>query len=190
MPRRGGFTLIEVLIAVALLALVLLGLYGSLDLQRRSNRQLHEYLQKSLNRDRIAMTLYRDLLESDGNLSLANGEFDRLCIGQTGHSLYGLAYPAVCWLVQKEHHTLTRVEGSGYSLPLRVDDRVAIDPLLPDMELFELIRKGSDLLVVFRAKGGEPYSFLLQGLAPPPKKVPKKPPSGSGESNSSKKKGG
>jgi len=172
MSRRDAFTLIEVLISVALLTLVLLGLYGSLDLQRRANDQLHEHLRKALDRDKVAMTLYRDLLESDGNLTLSDGEFDRLCIGHTDHSLYGLVSPTVCWLVQKEHATLTRVEGSAYSLPLRADDRVAIDPLLPSMQLFELVRKKSDLLVIFRAKGGPPYSFLLQGLSPP--KTPRK----------------
>jgi len=172
MPRRGAFTLIEVLISVALLSLVLMGLYQSLDLQRQSNKHLHAFLQKALDRDRIAMVLYRDLLASDGDLTLTNGEFDRLCINRTTHSLYALPEAKVCWVVAKEGKTLTRIEGSDYKLPLKQEDRVAIDKVLPGMELFDLYRKKGDLLVVFKASNTDPYSFLLQGLEPPPK--PKK----------------
>ena len=48
MGRRSAFTLIEVLVSILLISLVFLGLYSSLDIQRRSNQHLHEYLQKAL----------------------------------------------------------------------------------------------------------------------------------------------
>jgi prepilin-type N-terminal cleavage/methylation domain-containing protein len=177
MRRRPAFTLIEVLVSVALLALVLMGLYESLDLQRTSNKQLHDFLQKTMQRDRVALTLYRDLLASNGDLTLHKGEFDRLCIRHTAHSLYALPVAQVCWIVDKEANTLTRIEGSDYHLPLKREERVAIDRVLPDMTLFDLYRKNGDLLVALQAKGSKAYTFLVQGLTPPPKrKKPSKTP--------------
>ncbi|WP_292662928.1 prepilin-type N-terminal cleavage/methylation domain-containing protein [Nitratifractor sp.] len=172
MKRRGGFTLIEVLVSIALLSLVLLGLYRSLDIQRTSNRKLQAYLDRALRRDRVVSALYRDLLFSDGNLSLHKGEYDRLCIHRTEHSLYGLPAAQVCWLVLKEGKELLRVEGGNYSLPLHRDDRVAIDRLMGPMELFDLYRKKGELLVVLKAGGRPADAFLLQGLRQPPRPLP------------------
>jgi prepilin-type N-terminal cleavage/methylation domain-containing protein len=188
MIRRSAFTLIEVLISVALLSLVLMGLYESLDLQRSSNRHLQEFLRQAMERDRVATVLYRDLLASNGDLTLVNDTFDRLCINRTTHSLYALPEAKVCWVVTKGDNTLTRIEGNSYKLPLRQEDRVAIDKVLPGMTLFDLYRKKGDLLVAFQAAGQEPYTFLVQGLEAPPKpskakKAPKikrrpRPPTG------------
>ena len=172
MERRSAFTLIEVLVSIALISLVLLGLYRSLEIQRDSNKRLQSYLRTALQKDRIATALYRDLLYSDGNLSLHKGEFDRLCIQNSGHSLYGLPFAKVCWLVLKEGRELLRVEGGDYHLPLRDNERVAIDRLTGPMELFDVYRKKGDVLVVMKARGQEAQSFLLQGLVQP--KTPKK----------------
>jgi len=177
MASRRAFTLVEVLISAALLSLVLLGLYRSLEIQRRSNQQLRDYLNRAMEKDKVAMVLYQDLLQSDGNLTLHKGEFDRLCIENTSHSLYALARPKVCWLVGKEDNTLIRVEGGSYHLPLKMEEQVAIDRLIPKMELFDLYRKKGELLVVFKALDSDPYSFLLQGIeqAPKPKTKKRKP---------------
>ncbi|ADV45317.1 prepilin-type N-terminal cleavage/methylation domain-containing protein [Nitratifractor salsuginis] len=175
MTRRGAFTLIEVLISILLISLVLLGLYQSLDVQRSSNRNLHEHLVKAMNRDRVVMALYRDLLSSDGNLTLVKGEYDRLCINRTAHTLYDLPNPRVCWLVLKEGRELIRVEGGDYRLPLRSGDHVAIDRVMGPMRLFDITRRKGEVLVAMQEEGKEPYAFLLQGLVAP-KKPPKKKP--------------
>jgi len=179
MARRSAFTLIEVLISIALISLVLMGLYQSLDIQRNSNRHLYEYLQKALMRDRVIMTLYNDLLSSDGNLTINKDEFDRLCINNTVHSLYGLSSAKVCWVVLKEGRELVRVEGGEYHLPLNGENRVAIDRVMGPMELFDITRRGGEVLVAMKMVKGDPYTFLIQGVEQPPKikkkrKVPKK----------------
>jgi prepilin-type N-terminal cleavage/methylation domain-containing protein len=172
MVRRGAFTLIEVLVSTALLSLVLLGLYKSLDLQRDSNKQLHTFLQKTLQHDRVAMTLYRDLLSSNGDITVHQGEFDRICIHRTSHSLYALPVAKVCWLVAREGRYLTRIEGGDYRLPLKDGDRVAIDRILPRTTLFDIYRKEGDILVDFEAEDHAPAAFLFQGLDAPPKRKP------------------
>jgi prepilin-type N-terminal cleavage/methylation domain-containing protein len=165
MRNRHAFTLIEVLISIALISLVLLGLYQSLEIQRRSNRQLHEYLTRALDRDRAAMTLYRDLLASDGDLSLVKGEYDRLCIQRTAHSLHGISLAKVCWLVLRESKELVRVEGSRYTLPLGTESRVEIDRVMGPMRLFDIYRQKGEILVAMQAQGSDPYTFRLGGLS-------------------------
>ncbi len=175
MSRRKAFTLIEVLISVALLSFVMLGLYSALDTQRSSNKKLFEYLTKAIDSDKVVMVLYRDIMYSDGNLTIKKGEFDRLCIENTSNSLYGLNRAKVCWLVAKEKNRLIRAEGNSYKLPLKHEDRVAVDKTLDNVVLFDVTRKKSELLIVLQTINEKPYAFLLQGVEQPPKKK-KAPP--------------
>ena len=174
MARRHAFTLIEVLISVALLSVVMMGLYSALSMQRSSNKHLFEYLTKAVEDDKSIMVLYRDIMYSDGNLTISKGEFDRFCIQNTGNSLYGLSRAKVCWLVGKEENRLLRVEGNDYHLPLKYDDKVATDQTMDHMVLFDITRKKGEVLVVLQAAGNVPYTFMLQGIEQPPKKKKKK----------------
>lgn len=186
---RAGFTLIEVLIATALLAIVLVGLYGVLDTQRRSVANIRENLERSIDYDRAVMVLYSDILQSDGNITLKKGERDTLCMEATTNSLYGLSLAKVCWLVLKDQDTLVRIEGNGYRLPVGLEQQVAIDRVIKGTRIFDITRKGGALLVVLQEVNKEPYSFLLQGVKPPPKpkkKKPKKRPAKSPDTNSTK----
>jgi len=169
MQMRKAFTLIEVLISVALLSIVMLGLYSALDMQRSSNKHLYSYLTQAIDADRVVMVLYRDLMYSDGNLTINKGEYDRLCINNTSNSLYGLSRAKVCWLVAKEGQQLLRIEGNGYILPLKHEQKAAVDKTMKAVSLFDITRKKSELLVVLQRASEKPYTFLLQGIEQPPK---------------------
>ena len=173
---RPAFTLIEILIAVSLLSIVLIGLYGVLDTQKRSVDIIKKNLDKSIDHDRAIMVLYNDILSSDGNLTLKKGERDTLCIESTRNSLYELGLAKVCWLVLKEDDTLIRVEGNEYKLPLGLEDTVEVDRVLKGVRVFDITRSKSNILAVIQEANKEPYSFLLQGIKPPPKPKPKKRP--------------
>lgn len=175
MHCRRAFTLLEMLISTVLISLVLIGLYQSLNIQQQSNKILHGYLKNAEHQNRNVLVLYRDLIASDGNLSIHKGEFDRLCINRTANTLHDLDWPRVCWVVAKEHHTLFRIEGNAFSLPPRADERVAIDEVMKEMQLFDVYRNKGDLLIVLQAQNKPPYSFVIQGVeAPPPKRKKKK----------------
>jgi len=170
MPWRRGFTLLEMLISTVLLSLVLLGLYGALNMQQRSTRHLFSYLNNALDSDRGVMVLYRDIFQSDGNITLKNGEFDRLCLNSTSHSLHGLAQAKVCWIVAKEERALLRIEGNDYRLPLRYSDGVEVDKVMDPIELFDVQWDKKDLLVGIKQVARDPYVFVVQGVEPPPKR--------------------
>jgi prepilin-type N-terminal cleavage/methylation domain-containing protein len=193
MRLRHGFTLLEMLISTVLMSLVLFGLYGALDMQQTSTKHLFDFLGKALDADRGVVVLYRDIFQSDGNITIKNGEFDRLCLNNTSHSLHGLAQAKVCWIVSKEDKALLRIEGNGFRLPLKFSDGVEIDEVMKPVSLFDIQKDKKKVLVGLQQINRDPYVFLVQGIEPPPKKVKKKPPpktnKGKNNSQPSKKKG-
>ncbi len=184
LKKRAAFTLIEILISTMLLSIVLLGLYGVLDTQKRSLSAIKENLDKSVEYDRSIMVLYNDILHSDGNLTIKKGERDNLCINSTTNSLYELSSAKVCWLVLKDKDTLIRVEGNGYSLPLKLEDKVEVNRVLEGTRVFEVSRDKDKIFVFVEQLNKEPYSFLLQGVRVPPKPKPKKKPKSKSKQNS------
>lgn len=172
--RRSAFTLIEVLISIALLSFVLLTLYKSVSMLRSSNRHLFHYLERADNEKEGTETLFLDIAGSDGNLTIAGDEFSRLCLLNTVNSLYGLPAAKVCWVVSKSTHTLLRSEGDEYTLPLRSDDFVEVDAVVEGVDLFRVYRKKGDVLVLLRQKGRDSISFMVRGVPEILKKKKKK----------------
>ena len=87
---KQGFTLLEVLISIALLSIVMLALNKSVTLLRDSNTKLFEHLDKAKEETKMLNVLYADISASNGDISIEKKEFSRLCINETIHSLYEL----------------------------------------------------------------------------------------------------
>lgn len=177
MANRKAFTLIEVLISIALMGIVIVALFSSVDLLQNSNEHLLKYLKKSKTITKATKTLYSDIIGSDGNITIKKDEFSRVCMEETRNSLYALPSAKVCWVVLKKDKTLARVEGNSYFLPLRVDDRVEVDMIMKDVVLFDVYHEKDKVLVLLQQEGKEPISFMLQGVSKTePKKKPVKKP--------------
>ena len=183
MRLRGAFTLIEVLISIALMGLILPALYQTVDLLRDSNSHLWDYLQKSKKEVAATQTFYLDIASSDGNLTIKKGEFDRLCIEKTYNSLYGLPVAKVCWLVLKDKNTLVRAEGSTYHLPVGLEERVEVDPVMEDLELFDVYWNKDKVLVLLQQHRKEPVTFMVQGITKPQLKKKKSKKKKTGKKN-------
>ncbi|SFV71794.1 hypothetical protein MNB_SV-13-1775 [hydrothermal vent metagenome] len=165
--RKLAFTLIEVLISITLLSLVLMALYKSADILRNSNLHLFHYLEKSTNTLKGSKTLYMDLMQSDHNITIkTENKFHRLIINHTTHSIHGLAQAKVVWLVYKENNTLLRIEGGIFHLPLKSEERVEIDVIAKNLELFKIYKskKKDKILAMIKIKGQEPQLFMTQNL--------------------------
>ena len=104
---------------------------------------------------------------SDGNITIQKDEFSRICIEETRNSLYALPDPKVCWVVLKNNNTLARIEGSLYHLPLNSEERVEVDPIMSDIEVFDLYHEKDKILVLIQQKEKEPITFMLQGITKP-----------------------
>lgn len=170
MLNRKAFTLLEVLISIALMGIILVALFSSVDMLQNSNQHLLHYLKESKKITKASKVLYSDLLGSDGNISIKKDEFSRVCIEETANSLYALPLAKVCWAVLKKNNMLVRIEGNGYDLPLGREERVEVDPVMKGMEIFDLYHEKDKILVLMKQEGKEPISFMLQGITMPVKK--------------------
>ncbi len=174
MFNRKAFTLLEVLISIALLGIVIVALFSSVDMLQNSNQHLLKYLEKSKKITKATKTLYLDIVSSDGNITIAKDEFSRICMEQTRNSLYALPAAKVCWVVLKKDNTLVRVEGNAYHLPLKSEERVEIDTIMTGIEIFDLYHEKDKVLVLIQQQEKEPISFMVQGVSKPVKKKKKK----------------
>lgn len=173
MANRKAFTLIEVLISIALMGIVIVALFSSVELLQNSNEHLLKYLKKSKKITKATKTLYNDIISSDGNISIKKDEFSRVCMEETRNSLYALPSAKVCWLVLKKDKTLVRVEGNAYRLPLGAEERVEVDLIMQNVSLFDVYHEKDKILVLLQQKEKEPITFMLQGVSKPePKKKP------------------
>jgi len=171
MENRKAFTLLEVLISIALLGIILVPLFSVVDLMRDSNNHLLKSLEKSKQITKATKVLFLDVLSSDGKIDIKKDEFTRLCLEETKNSLYNLTLAKVCWVVLKDKNTLVRIEGSNYSLPLEGEDRVEVDTIMSDISLFDIYHKKDKVLVLLQQKGNEPISFMVQGITNPVVKI-------------------
>ncbi len=172
MTGHKAFTLLEVLISIALMGIVLVALFSSVDILQDSNQHLSKQLKKTKKITEATQVLYKDILSSDGNLTIIKEEFTRLCIESTANSLYALPRAKVCWVVMKDNNQLVRVEGIKYTLPTRSDDRVEVDIVMQDVELFDVYHSNDKVLVVLKEKSQEAIRYMVQGIVKP--KPPKK----------------
>ncbi|RUM75241.1 MAG: prepilin-type cleavage/methylation domain-containing protein [Sulfurovum sp.] len=171
MGNRKAFTLIEVLISIALLGLILVPLFSVVEMMKRSNEHLLKSVERSKQVTKATKVLYMDILSSNGKLKIKKDEFTRLCIDETTNSLYHLPTAKVCWVVLKEKNTLVRVEGNAYHMPLKSEEHVEVDSVIQGLELFDVYHDKDKVLVLIQEKGKEPISFLLQGITNPVLKV-------------------
>jgi len=188
MYRRGAFTLIEVLISITLLGLILPALYKTVDLLDDSNTHLFDYLQKSKKETQATTTFFLDIASSDGNLSLNNDAFDRICIEHTMNSLYGFPSAKVCWVVLKQDRALARVEGRSFHLPVGAEESVFVDIVMQDMNLFDIYWQGGKVVVLLQQEGKEPVTFMVQGVTKPKPKAKKKKKKNKNKNQNQKKK--
>ncbi len=114
MSNRKAFTLLEVLISIALMGIVIVALFSSVDMMQNSNQHLSKYLEKSKKITKATKVLYLDMMGSDGNITIQKDEFSRVCMEETRNSLYALPSAKVCWVVLKKDKTLARIEGNDY----------------------------------------------------------------------------
>jgi prepilin-type N-terminal cleavage/methylation domain-containing protein len=182
--QRSAFTLLEVLISIALLGIVVVALFSTVSMMRDSNEQLYNYLQKAKKVTKATQVLYQDIIGSDGNLTIKKDDFTRLCIEETRNSLYALSLAKVCWVVMKKENILLRVEGNKYDLPTRLEDKVEVNRVMRNVELFDVYHEKDKVLVALKQKGKEPVNFMIQGIIKSkPKKLPPKKPTDSNTTN-------
>jgi len=125
---RRGFTLMELLVSVVLIALITLFMYGAIASSKQTGRTLSRHSDVEQNRTMLYALFYRDLIEamSVEALPTQNRRFTVVQL-QTRNTLYDIAAPYVTWYVHAQTHDLIRLESARpIPLPVSYEQKVFI----------------------------------------------------------------
>ena len=165
---KAAFTLLEVLVSILLLSLIMVGLNKVIEQIRISNKYIFKNTMKALSQEKVIKLLYNDILQSNGIIDIISKDKDmyRLIIYNTTNSLYGLFNVKVAWLVDKYKNRLLRVENGDFSLPLKLEENVAIDATLKNIELFTCYKskEKNQILLTIKVKGTDPKVLLINNI--------------------------
>ncbi len=110
---RSAFTLIEMLIALFLTAVLFVYLYGTLDQVKKDHTRYLSGIKTLQNSQRIYDILVHDLTEIRGPLHIVHeAGYDRIDM-ITDHSVYDIPRPWVHWFVSQKDHALIRIEATA-----------------------------------------------------------------------------
>ncbi len=140
--KRHAFTLMELLVSVALLTLIVLFMYGAIGSSKLANKTLKKHSIQEQNRTMVFNLLYRDLFESISVevLPTQNKHFTLLHL-QTNNTLHQVAAPYVSYYVDSQTKKLIRLEAAKkINLPIRYEDRYRVyaDIIISDVSDFNL----------------------------------------------------
>jgi len=122
--NRRAFTLIELMVSIALTVIIVFFLYKALSSQQISNAVLQKRTSAMKNRDKIFYLLYLDIKESNSTkiAKTFNKDYSILYV-DTKNSLHNLSFSHVVYYVNAKKKTLVRLESSRkISLPIKLED--------------------------------------------------------------------
>ncbi|HIE35440.1 MAG TPA: prepilin-type N-terminal cleavage/methylation domain-containing protein [Campylobacterales bacterium] len=153
---KRGFTLIEVLLAIAILSLLFLAMSSVLANIKMSTTIFAKKYQKD--KDYLVKVLYYDLLNSKSIkiLKTVNPDIDRLII-KTSNSLYKLINPTVIWYISKHKNSLIRIEGFK-SFPFESE---FIDKFDENVEIFKIYNKKNRYFIYIKGKKKVAFEIFI-----------------------------
>ncbi|WP_457595748.1 prepilin-type N-terminal cleavage/methylation domain-containing protein [Hydrogenimonas sp.] len=111
--RRRAFTLVEMLVALLLTALVFTYLYATLDSVRGDHGRYERSVARVEASQRITSLLMQDLTQLRSPLEIVHeAGYDRIAF-TTAHSIYGIARPWVHYYVSANGEALVRIESTA-----------------------------------------------------------------------------
>ncbi len=141
--RRNGFTLVELLISIALFGLIATFLFGTIDHLRKQQTFFQEK-EAILAKKNMIMSLLRSDIDRALSVNVSptvSRDYDTVSIIGSNHSLYGVDHPYVVWLILKVDNALIRLESpTPIKLPIHSDERYLVhsDLIAKQCELFRL----------------------------------------------------
>ncbi len=162
--RRRGFTLIELVISIAIIALIVTYLYQSLGVLKNANDHLLEKERERTHETELKKLLLLDIMQSYGLkiFQTDHKNFDLLEL-TSSNSLHNIKLPKITYLVTKRGGKLVRLEGIGYTLPLNRDTvyHVKFDELMENVTHFKLYEdKNSSRVLINLKAAGKPLEVL------------------------------
>jgi len=157
---KKSFTLIELIISIAIFAILFLAMSNVLVGLKNSKTTLSNLYKQNQKKDYLIKTLYYDILNADSIkiIHTKYPNYDRVLL-KTKNSLYNLDTPNIAWFVSKKNNTLIRMENRNdinFSKPLFSP---FIDTFQINTKIFKIYRKnGKDLIFI---KSKKPIIFEM-----------------------------
>ena len=153
--RRGGFTLIEMMISITLFSVIMVFLYQAVATIDKSNRFYTNKLSDIEREQLLLKTLYLDLtlsVNSSGIIDNVNYKEDRVFL-QTSHVVHDHMMPFVVYFLENKH--LYRVETvAPLSYPFESNINAKIDDF-GEVEKFRLYKNSTHFLLDIKLNGEE-----------------------------------
>lgn len=165
MTRRRGFTLMELLVATAIISVILVYLYQATNTMKISNDFYAKKADKELLKEKLFFALYRDILQMEkDSVQIKNGEDDFSVLSIVSkNSHYNMIYPYVGYYVSKDK-TLLRLESlKNMNLPATFENLTSFktEVVAENIELFKVYKKEKFYLVHIRMDEGNELIFQV-----------------------------
>ena len=165
---KNAFTLVEVLVSIALLGLISLFVSSSIFQTKKNNEVFKKQTFKDSRLEAVANTLYRDIYQSK-NISISTKKKYSTLYVKSKNSLYGISEPYVVWLVLKQNDTLIRLESARkITLPIKNEFKkyIFVDALMKNCTDFSmnLSRDKKSILAFLDFKGRGETLFEIKLL--------------------------
>lgn len=119
--KRNAFTLVELLVSIALFGLIANFLFGTINGLRKQQSFFQEKETIITRKNKILSLLRNDLSRAQSLTITASSskDFDTVSMVGSNRSLYGSDHPYVVWLVLKADNVLVRLESpSPITIPM------------------------------------------------------------------------
>lgn len=159
--RRNAFTLVELVVSIALFGLITVFLFGAID-ELRKQQRFFQQKEVVLSKKNQILSLLRTDIDRAQSVSVsasASKNFDYVSISGSNRSLYGIDRPFVVWIVLKARNTLVRLESaSPITLPIRPEALYLThsDRIGTQCELFRLYDSPKHRLVYLKFENQSP----------------------------------
>ena len=167
---RRAFTLVELMVSIALTTIVVFFLYKALSTQEQANEIIAKNVEVISKKEKLYHLLFRDISKATGIATepVFNKNYALLFL-QTTNSLHQIPHPYVAYFVHENNKTLVRLE-SAYPIKFPVDYEkvkyIFADPLIGQTQKF--------IVLDSETSGGGGQRELLPGERPKTKKKDRK----------------
>lgn len=159
--NRKAFTLIELVVSIALFGLITIFLFGTID-ELRKQQTFYQKKEEIIVRKNMILSLLRaDLYRPQSLLTVntQNKDFDILSITASSRSLYGIDRPYVIWMVLKNENRLIRLESAvPISIPLPLESLYLThsDTIATECEIFRIYDSPKHRLAFLKLENQSP----------------------------------
>lgn len=159
--KRKAFTLVELIVSIALFGLIAVFLFGTIDGLRKQQAFYQKKESLIAQKNQILSLLRTDLDRPQSvNVSATNSkDFNIVSITGSNRSLYGIDRPNVLWVILKNDNTLVRLE-SPYKITLPLPPEALYvthsDVIGAHCELFRLYDSSRHRLIYLKFENQSP----------------------------------